>query len=517
MLHELGHVLGLPDSTNRQSVLFKGHGPLRKSLSGADVAAVQALYGARPLGTKGGRRDNDTLATARRLNFGDDESSTFDGTTPAIAYGDVTTLGDQDFFAMQAPPTGGPMTFRVLTSGISLLEPRLTVYDATGQVLEESASTNLLGDVLSITLPQTTAAVTYYARVDGATGSLFGIGHYGLAVTWDSTLTVTTAQIDAVLRGPYGELPTDDVNEIFRDPENALFHTDYPPHTTIATALPLLASGGLANQHFDLLDHLDTGGAAYYQLQAPSGTGQPVVLTTAINALSVNGLLPEVQVLDATGHAVPFDILVNDTGTTTIQAANLNPGATYYLGLTIPQTGRQNDGEDDTGNTRGNYSLVVDFRQPQQLLQTFSHGKFTALAARETQHLFVAQNQLFHFVLSATGPNLPPGTAVRMNILNSAGRTVFDLMAPAGEPISGDTVLLTPGAYVVRFIELLPNGGVVRLNFSLRGAVLSDPIGPVINDPRSQPLYTDPTNPSVFQYPDGSISLLPYLWLPTVL
>jgi hypothetical protein len=53
----------------------------------------------------------------------------------------------------------------------------------------------------------------------------------------------------------------------------------------------------------------------------------------------------------------------------------------------------------------------------------------------------------------------------------------------------------------------------VPVAFQLTGNSLSDPIGPVINDPTQTPLYQVPNNPLLFLYPNGVTSATPYLWV----
>ena len=91
------------------------------------------------------------------------------------------------------------MTFRLQTAGISLLAPELIVYDASGNVLGQAQSTNVLGDTVTVRLNSIAANTTYYIRVEAATSDLFAVGRYGLAVTFDATLKTTPNQIAAML------------------------------------------------------------------------------------------------------------------------------------------------------------------------------------------------------------------------------------------------------------------------------------------------------------------------------
>ena len=73
LLHEVGHVLGLDDSDDPNSVMFPHLNNARDSLSPGDIAAVQALYGPRPddpfAGPAGERHppDRRALPGPRRL------------------------------------------------------------------------------------------------------------------------------------------------------------------------------------------------------------------------------------------------------------------------------------------------------------------------------------------------------------------------------------------------------------------------------------------------------------------
>jgi hypothetical protein len=402
----------------------------------------------------------------------------------------------------------------VQTAGISLLEPSLTVYDASGNVLGQAESTNVLGDVLTVTLGHVAANSTYYIRVEGATQGSFSIGRYGLAVAFGE-MEVSAAQISAVLSGPYDTLSASQIPQVFRNPE-ARLHTGYPVHNSIGSALVLTTTGYAANEHYEVIDHLGEGRAAYYQVQAPQGDpAAPLTLTAAVNAFTVKGSTAQVQVLDSQGSLVAARILANGNGTYTIQADNILPGQTYYLALRVR-------GEAE-GN--GNSSLVVDFTQPPALSQSFASGTLTSAARQQTATLYVAQPQLFQFDLGVDRPTGRSKASVEMTIVDQSGNVVFDLVAAAGQTVSGASVLLPPGAYTVLFKG---SGGGQPLTYNLHGNSLTDPIGPALNDPTLAPLYTQPNPSSVlppdlppgvpyFYYPNGAVVPDPFLWVNWVL
>src|SRR6185312_7461165 len=93
------------------------------------------------------------------------------------------------------------------------------------------------------------------------------------------------------------------------------------------------------------------------------------------------------------------------------------------------------------------------------------------------------------------------GESVQMTVQDRLGRVVYALTATAGDAVSGPALFLTPGAYTVRFTVLgVPGGAGAALSFRLLGEVVSDPIGPAIDDPTLDPAL-DPEDPDLFTYP----------------
>src|SRR5436309_2802160 len=79
---------------------------------------------------------------------------------------DITANGDVDFYKYTLPAhSDKDVTVRVQTKGVSLLTPKLTVYDAAGNVVGTGTSTDPLDDGVSVTLRHTGPGVTYYLKV----------------------------------------------------------------------------------------------------------------------------------------------------------------------------------------------------------------------------------------------------------------------------------------------------------------------------------------------------------------
>ncbi|HMB07561.1 MAG TPA: matrixin family metalloprotease, partial [Isosphaeraceae bacterium] len=232
LLHEVGHVLGLDHSTDPESVMFE-HLNQRDSLAPSDIAAVQALYGPRDDDPFEGPGRDDTFQTAAPMP----EPAGYDGTTPLLIYANLSSLKDVDFYTVTAPDGyEGPLTIRLQTAGVSLLAPRLTVYDAAGHVLGDLSSATDVGDTLQVHLPRVEPGATYVLEVRGAMADPFGVGEYVLAASFDARSTVGPDAIDTLARQSYSYLSPEDIRAILLDPVHALFHVDAHTNDTLATA-----------------------------------------------------------------------------------------------------------------------------------------------------------------------------------------------------------------------------------------------------------------------------------------
>ena len=171
-LHEIGHALGLAPSTDPASIMFNTMNT-NSHLSASDVAAIQALYGTRAPDANEGSNGNDTIDRATRVN----DPSGYQGFTPLVAYGDITTSGDVDVFEVHNLASySGPITFRLQSAGVSLLAARMVVTDRNGTVLATETGSGVAGGVHYLTLTSSLPDEKYYVHVSGVAGSLRGCG-----------------------------------------------------------------------------------------------------------------------------------------------------------------------------------------------------------------------------------------------------------------------------------------------------------------------------------------------------
>jgi hypothetical protein len=231
------------------------------------------------------------------------------------------------------------------------------------------------------------------------------------------------------------------------------------------------------------------------------------VLTATVRAIAPNGVAPRVTILDGNQNAIDAQILANGNGVFTVQAAGLKAGGSYCLSVS----------SDGSTAGVGNYALNATFSATAASLTTFAGGSLAATAPVQSYNFYVGESQLFQFLLSATGPGAPAGSAVQMTIADSSGNIVYSLSALVGDTVSSNALFLKHGAYTLSFAALAPAGVPgPAISYNLSGESLSDPIGAVLNDPTQTPVYTSPTMPGVFLYPDGTKTTNPFLIGPVV-
>jgi hypothetical protein len=508
LLHEVGHVLGVDHNPDPASVMFSHLEHPQANLSPGDVAAVGALYtGPRPSDpNEWPGWYNETMETANPISA----PLGYDGTTPLLAYADITTHEDVDFFSWSPlADSRGPVTIRLQTAGVSLLAPHLIVHDSSGRVLGDVAAASDFGDTVEVQLPGVDPKETYFLEVRGATSDVFGIGEYALAVSDEARSTIGPDQLDTVIRQTYTYLAPEDINAIFLDPRGALFNVDHHADDSFEAAVSLMPARGYGSEApiRTTASLGDPGDVDFYQVEAPGvDSGAPPVMTVTVRATEVNGLQPRATVFDANRNPLPALVLAHGDGTYTIQITGARPDTEYVVRV----------GSDPTsGKVVGNYDLDVVFGQERAEPVTFVSSSLEGPIRRTSYDLVVNQAQLFDFLLAASAAEPAPGAAVRMTIVDGQGRVVASRTAGVGDTAGGDPVLLMPGVYRATFSSVTPDGArSSRLAFRLFGASLSDPIGPALEDPTLRPVTAlasgDPAAPFP---PAAGASGSPYTWL----
>ena len=225
----------------------------------------------------------------------------------------------------------------------------MIVYDAEGRELGRVTGTATEGDTLTLTLPKLRED-RFFVRIDAPRDAAVKTGRFGLAVTFDDLVQPTALTVEEVLTGPYDGLKSDDIAEVFQNPEGALFHEDGGTDDTDANATVLPVRAG----RFTATGSLTTGtDVDFYRLRAPkpSGPRVPLVLTVTARPVGDNGVLPTVEVFDREMNPMVAEVLRNGNGEYAVQVR-----------------GAQSDRSSPVvGAAAGKFSFEAAFRAPRPL------------------------------------------------------------------------------------------------------------------------------------------------------
>jgi hypothetical protein len=173
--HEVGHGLGLGHSAF--STIMSGDYPGTKySLTTDDINGIRAIYG--------GVRAPDSYDTGTNNNsFGAARVVPIDSVTKTalVTDMDITTTADTDYFKVTVPSgTDGTLTVKIQSAGLSLLAPKLYVYNSAYSLKGFANGAGQYGTTLTLNITGVSAGQVYYIKVTGEGATAFGTGKYGL-------------------------------------------------------------------------------------------------------------------------------------------------------------------------------------------------------------------------------------------------------------------------------------------------------------------------------------------------
>src|SRR5205807_10355296 len=84
---------------------------------------------------------------------------------------------------------------------LSLLAPRLSVYDADQQLIDATSTVDPLTGNVSINLTNVLPGTVYYFKVESTSSDVFGVGGYRLKIDSGAISQAEIAAIDALLDG----------------------------------------------------------------------------------------------------------------------------------------------------------------------------------------------------------------------------------------------------------------------------------------------------------------------------
>jgi hypothetical protein len=429
-LQEAGHVFGLDNSPDLNSVMYEYYQSPRTGLSVGDVAGLQALYGARAPDAFEGVTGNNTPATA----------TSYQGPLEA----DVGSLQDADLYRFTVPFLSTGTTIHVNTAGLSLLTAKVEILNSAGTVVATATATDPLNNDVTLNANSLAWGGNYYVRVSSGRDDVFGVGSYRLDI------------VRHTLTGDFLGAAGGVVNHTLASAA-ALHQTTTPTGSGYSyTTQDSFSSSSDVN---------------YYKITVPTGATN---LAAVAWGLTDSPLSPHIDVLDAAGNAVAAQVLTNDGGSFVVQVTGVQGGADYYLRVS------------SATHSVGDYGAAVEF--PTSAV-TFPRGVTGTLDDSHTQtaaDLTVPQTQQLHLVLAADSGQVT-GAAVRLTVRDSQGNVVYQLQAADGDTVSGD-VMVSAGVYTVAITVVPPaDGSLPVIGFTLNLIGITDPIGVQAADTTSDP------------------------------
>jgi len=177
VMHEMGHALGLDHSTLSTADMYPYYNGVKQTLTTDDIAGIQAVYGAYPAPN----HPNTSWDTSTNLNPLLDANA-------QIALSGLNVSGTQDssYFKVVVPSnTTGTMTVSMQATNLSMVAPKVAVYNAAKTLVAYTSLPNNYGSTATVVINGVAPGQTYYFRTNAASG-MGAYGAYGLLVNFGS-------------------------------------------------------------------------------------------------------------------------------------------------------------------------------------------------------------------------------------------------------------------------------------------------------------------------------------------
>lgn len=177
-IHEFGHALGMSHSAITSAVMYAFYNAQKQALTADDTAGIQSIYGPRAADAYDAAAGNQLIGSASNVT-----SLLVDGRA-TLSNLDITTSSDYDWYYVATPSgsaNSGTLSVTMQSSGLSLLSPRVQLYDNQGKAIIQDAIVSASGGTVTVSA-STQGRPGFYVRAlaAGATAA----GAYGLQINF---------------------------------------------------------------------------------------------------------------------------------------------------------------------------------------------------------------------------------------------------------------------------------------------------------------------------------------------
>ena len=457
LLHEAGNALGLDDSVDNWTVMFRQYTTPKGALTQDDINEIQALYGARtdPFESV----DNGQLQVATIIAT----PTGFDPDADVIrTQGSLVTGTDVDFYELSPISGRDSVTLRLNAAGISLLESRFEVLDSAGQLIDESVSVSVFDNDNTVQLTGLQNHSTIYLRVSALDSSgVYSVGDYGLEIDYRPAAIQASDPAPGAYDSGAGALHTN----------FALTDAEQGNNDTTGTAETLIAESFHPGTRYE---HESSVSAAadvdVWKVTAPSQVNGRLLVNVAGVGLSQPDLA--VQVVDSAGNTVGASGWLRPDGTWALEVAHPQASQDYFVSVSV---------DPSSSVSVGNYVVAAEFMEPSAQMNDFISADLDSTV--DTFIRWTAdKTKLFRFDLNASGGLA--GEFVKLTIYDAHTQEMRMVLETPSDVTRTALVWLTQGDYVLRFTAYSVSGDPVSIiNFTLTGDGISDDQDDHIPDP----------------------------------
>ncbi len=510
-LHEAGHILGLPHNADPSSPMFQHGIPSSVVPAASDIALLQQLYGTRGPDANEIAKPNDTIDDATRIRFSDDPVR-FDGTRHLVHFGEIQSETDRDVFFLDVPEAyNGLVTMHVVSYGFSMLQYRFQLTDRDGNELDLLESAELQGGDLAITVDTQFAPSKLYLHVEPIGDAKAQLGSYAVIVELEGSIQ---ASYDDILRAAQiahrwfaesDESLTDfDVNSLLDEDVTPVLNNDnglddaainaprVEPYVDSSSRRSAIVVGTITSA-----TDVDS-----YRFRSPRpGNGKTFGMLVQVDAIEREQLIASIEVLNSDLAPIGFEKLVDGNGQILLWVNAVEENKDYTVRI------KAGPGKHSTGN----YELTATFQETKPVRNILVSTELTGNKSESEATLYVARPQLFNLAVASRSPSNDTGQ-VWINIYDQ-NRVALATLATAVDSLrTGPSLLLQPGTYYLQFGT--QRSGVTatdKIVVELSGDVVTNPLGPPPVNPGTAPVFSCPSTPAAFCYPNNVQTPVPYL------
>ena len=318
--------------------MYASYEGVRTGLAAGDIAGIQAIYGARHPDGYQTYGQGVSAATAIDLS-----PALVSASQTTSSWTSLSKIGDVEWFSFVAPSYAtGSWQATASSSNLSMLSPKIMVFDSAGNSLGQASDPNAWGDAVTVSPQGVVAGQRYYIAVTGATNDVFDTGAYQLSVNLSGSPKPTTPPpvVAPPVTIPVAVVPPV-TGPVQTTPSNTIAPDRYESNDTFNTATRLgrFSQGAVNGVNLNTGADLD-----YYSFQAASaGVLEVAAAGTWIQVLNSRG-----AVLGQGSGVVDVSAARNATLVVRVQSADAAPLASYSLSISPkPTASRQ------TGMVRG--------------------------------------------------------------------------------------------------------------------------------------------------------------------